>query len=61
MDGDIADLPKASKLCKQYNIDLMVDEAHGLGVLGETGHGIEEYYNLPKAATLLVGTFSKVS
>lgn len=59
MDGDIADLPKASKLCKQYNIDLMVDEAHGLGVLGETGHGIEEYYNLPKAATLLVGTFSK--
>ncbi|XP_053990906.1 8-amino-7-oxononanoate synthase-like isoform X1 [Hylaeus volcanicus] len=59
MDGDIADLPKASQLCKQYNINLMVDEAHGLGVLGETGHGIEEYYNLPKAATLLVGTFSK--
>lgn len=46
MDGDIAKLPEISAVCKKYGAYLMVDEAHSMGVLGETGHGIEEHFNL---------------
>jgi 7-keto-8-aminopelargonate synthetase-like enzyme len=46
MDGDIIDLPKMLELCKQYNAWLMIDEAHSVGVLGETGTGIEEHFGL---------------
>ena len=47
-DGDIIYLPAVSGLCKKYNAILVVDEAHALGVIGETGHGIEEYFGLPE-------------
>lgn len=60
MDGDICDLPAANALCQKYNIKMMIDEAHGLGVLGKTGRGVEEHFNLQGCATLIVGTFSKV-
>ena len=59
MDGDIADLPAAKELCKKYGAILVCDEAHGLGTLGKTGRGLEEYYNMPGACDILVGTFSK--
>lgn len=59
MDGDVIDLPEVSRLCKEYGALLMVDEAHSLGVLGETGHGIEEHFGLKDAIDLNMGTLSK--
>lgn len=60
MDGDIINLPEVSRLCRQYGAYLMVDEAHSLGVLGETGHGIEEYFGLPAdTVDIKMGTLSK--
>lgn len=59
MDGDICDLPAAHRLCVQYRANMILDEAHGLGVVGQTGRGVEEHFGLPGSATLIVGTFSK--
>jgi len=59
MDGDVGDLPSAHTLCKAHDMKLIIDEAHGLGVLGRTGRGAEEHFNMFGAATLIVGTFSK--
>ncbi len=59
MDGDIIDLPEVSRLCRKYGAMLMVDEAHSLGVLGETGHGIEEHFGLDGVVDVNMGTLSK--
>jgi glycine C-acetyltransferase len=59
MDGDIIDLPKVVELCKKYNAWLMIDEAHSVGVLGEKGTGIEEYFNMYGAIDIKMGTLSK--
>lgn len=59
MDGDIINLPEVSRLCKEYDALLMVDEAHSLGVLGKTGHGIEEHFGLDNAVDIKMGTLSK--
>ncbi|MGA9532006.1 MAG: aminotransferase class I/II-fold pyridoxal phosphate-dependent enzyme [Anaerolineales bacterium] len=59
MDGDIIDLPALSSLCRQHGAWLMVDEAHSLGVLGKTGHGIEEHFGLEGAIDIKMGTLSK--
>jgi glycine C-acetyltransferase len=60
MDGDIINLPEVSRLCRQYGAYLMIDEAHSLGVLGETGHGIEEHFGLPAdVVDIKMGTLSK--
>ncbi len=59
MDGDIINLPEVSRLCRKYDTLLMVDEAHSVGVLGETGHGIEEHFGLENAIDLHMGTLSK--
>ncbi|XP_026190196.1 uncharacterized protein LOC34622395 [Cyclospora cayetanensis] len=59
MEGDIADLPVLRSLADSYNARIICDEAHGLGVLGKTGRGLEEYYNMPGSCDLLCGTFSK--
>jgi len=61
MDGDIINLPEMVRLKKKYDAMLMVDEAHSLGVLGETGHGIEEYFGMvdPEAIDVKMGTMSK--
>ncbi|MCX7681437.1 MAG: aminotransferase class I/II-fold pyridoxal phosphate-dependent enzyme [Anaerolineae bacterium] len=59
MDGDIINLPEVSRLCRQYGAMLMVDEAHSLGVLGETGRGIEEHFGLEQAIDVKMGTLSK--
>jgi len=60
MDGDISDLPTMVKLCKKYNAMLMVDEAHSVGVLGETGHGVIEYFDLDvDDIDIHMGTLSK--
>ena len=59
MDGDIMDLPKTVELCKKYNAWLMVDEAHSVGVLGKTGTGIEEHFDMFGSIDIKMGTLSK--
>ncbi len=59
MDGDVINLPEVSRLARKYGARLMVDEAHSLGVLGETGHGIEEHFGLKDAIDIYMGTLSK--
>ena len=59
MSGDIFNLPEASALAKKYNCRLYIDDAHALGVLGPQGQGTEFHYNMPGAADLVMGTFSK--
>lgn len=59
MDGDIFNLPAATELCHKYNARLMLDEAHSIGVLGKTGRGIEEHFDMYGAIDLKMGTLSK--
>ncbi len=59
MDGDIIDLPAMVALCRKYDAWLMVDEAHSVGVLGKTGRGIEEHFDLPNSIDIKMGTLSK--
>jgi 8-amino-7-oxononanoate synthase len=59
MDGDIAPLEGIVKIAKKYDIPLMVDEAHGTGVIGKYGKGVVDYYGLTKEVDLQVGTLSK--
>jgi len=59
MDGDIIDLPSVVALCKKYNAWLMVDEAHSVGVLGKTGTGIEEHFDMFGSIDIKMGTLSK--
>lgn len=60
MDGDLAPLPEIARLAERYNSALMVDDAHGLGVLGDTGQGSCEYFSLsPQQVPILMGTLGK--
>lgn len=59
MEGDIAPLPKLIELCEKYNATMMVDDAHGLGVLGENGSGTASHFGLTDKTDLIMGTFSK--
>jgi 8-amino-7-oxononanoate synthase len=60
MDGDIINLPEVSRLCKKYGAYLMIDEAHSVGVIGATGHGIEEHFDMPAdTVDIKMGTLSK--
>jgi 8-amino-7-oxononanoate synthase len=59
MEGDIVDLPRLVELCAQYDARLVVDDAHSIGVLGETGAGTAEHFGLTPQVDLIVGTFSK--
>lgn len=60
MDGDIPDLPRFIDIKQRYKAFLMVDEAHSLGVLGNSGRGIREHFGLPGGAVdIWMGTLSK--
>jgi 8-amino-7-oxononanoate synthase len=59
MEGDIVKLPKVVELAKTYGARLMVDDAHGVGVLGKTGRGTAEHFGLEKDVDLIMGTYSK--
>jgi myxalamid-type polyketide synthase MxaB len=60
MDGNKLDLPKALERKRRHDLLLMVDEAHSLGILGRTGRGICEAYNLPSSSIdVHMGTLSK--
>lgn len=59
MEGDICDLPRVAELTKSYGARLMVDEAHGCGVLGARGAGACELLGIEDQVDLRMGTFSK--
>ncbi len=59
MGGDIANLPEICRLAKKYGARVMVDDAHGLGVIGEGGRGTASYYGLEDEVDIYMGTFSK--
>ena len=59
MEGDVAPLPEIMSLARTHGARVMVDEAHGLGVLGENGRGAAEYFGLLNEVDLVMGTFSK--
>ncbi|MFO7312799.1 glycine C-acetyltransferase [Rhodothermus marinus] len=59
MDGDIAPLPRLAELAKRYGCILMVDDAHGEGVLGRGGRGIVDHFDLHGVVDIEVGTMSK--
>jgi 8-amino-7-oxononanoate synthase len=59
MEGDVCDLPPIVELCRRYGARLMVDEAHGVGVLGRRGAGACELFGLEDEVDLRMGTFSK--
>lgn len=59
MEGDIAPLDKIVPQVKKYQCRLMVDDAHSIGVLGETGRGTAEHFGVEEEVDLVMGTFSK--
>lgn len=59
MEGDIAPLPEIVNIARQFHAGVMVDDAHGIGVLGRRGRGTAEHFDLEDDVDLIVGTFSK--
>ncbi|MDR2057363.1 MAG: pyridoxal phosphate-dependent aminotransferase family protein [Dysgonamonadaceae bacterium] len=59
MEGDIANLPEIVRLAKQYGANIMVDEAHGIGILGRQGRGACDHFGVLPDVDLVMGTFSK--
>ena len=59
MEGDIAKLDEIVQLSEKYNASIMVDDAHGLGVLGRKGEGTAEHFQVTDKVDLIMGTFSK--
>ncbi|MEW6674668.1 MAG: pyridoxal phosphate-dependent aminotransferase family protein [Nitrospirota bacterium] len=59
MEGDIANLPEIVELAKKYGARVMVDDAHGIGVMGKTGRGTVEHFGLEDEVDLIMGTYSK--
>ncbi|MCI0471007.1 MAG: aminotransferase class I/II-fold pyridoxal phosphate-dependent enzyme, partial [Candidatus Aminicenantes bacterium] len=59
MEGDLANLPEIVRLAKKYDSKIMVDDAHGVGVLGKNGRGTAEHFGLEDKIDLVMTTFSK--
>jgi len=59
MEGDLTNLPGVIKLAKKYNAKVMVDDAHGIGVMGKNGRGTCEHFGVEDDVDLVMGTFSK--
>jgi len=59
MTGEICNLPKLVELKHKYGARLMLDEAHGVGVLGKCGRGAGEHFNMEDEVDIIMGTFSK--
>lgn len=59
MEGDIIKLPEVLKITKKHGARLLVDDAHGIGVLGKTGRGTAEHFGLEQEVDLIMGTYSK--
>src|SRR5690606_3302326 len=58
-DGDLAPLDRILELCRHHGAYLMVDDAHGTGVIGQTGRGVLELHDLFQQVDIITGTFSK--
>ena len=59
MEGDIAPLPEIVSVAREFAAGVMVDDAHGIGVLGKSGRGTAEHFDLEHDVDLIMGTFSK--
>lgn len=59
MEGDLANLPAIVELAKKYKAKVMVDDAHGIGVMGKNGRGTSEHFGVEGDVDLIMGTFSK--
>jgi glycine C-acetyltransferase len=59
MDGDIARLDKIVPICKRHHTILILDDAHGTGVMGKKGHGTAEHFDVDDCIDVAMGTFSK--
>ena len=59
MGGDLANLPEIVRIAKRHGARVMVDDAHGLGVLGQGGRGTAFHFGLEKEVDIFMGTFSK--
>jgi 8-amino-7-oxononanoate synthase len=59
MEGDLANLPDIVGLAKKYDAQIMVDDAHGIGVMGKNGRGTAEHFGVEDEVDLIMGTFSK--
>lgn len=59
MEGDIINLPRLVEIAKAFNARVLVDDAHGIGVMGETGAGTAEHFGLGDQVDMTMGTFSK--
>jgi len=59
MRGDVCDLPRICDLAEEHGAQVMVDDAHGIGVLGENGRGTAEHFGVEDRVDLVMGTFSK--
>ncbi len=57
--GEVVNLPKLNELAKKYNARIMIDDAHGIGVIGKGGRGTASLYDLVEETDLSMGTFSK--
>ena len=61
MDGDIAPVPELLALCERYDASLMLDDAHGFGVLGEHGRGVLEYFGVASPRIIYMATLGKAA
>ena len=59
MEGDIVKLPEIVALAEKYNAEIMIDDAHSLGVIGKNGSGTASHFGLTDKVDLIMGTFSK--
>jgi 8-amino-7-oxononanoate synthase len=59
MEGDLINLPEVVALSKKYSAKIMVDDAHGIGVMGKSGRGTSEHFGVEDDIDLVMGTFSK--
>lgn len=59
MDGDLCHLPELIKIKEKYQARLLIDEAHGVGIVGKNGRGTEEHFNLVGQVDIITGTLSK--
>jgi 8-amino-7-oxononanoate synthase len=59
MEGDVCNLPAIVELAKKYGARILVDDAHGIGVLGSRGAGVADHFGLEDEVDIIIGTFSK--